>query len=373
MDTLLREKAERQFKITRRIGYVWSGSLLIIAIAVEVVKRQYAPFQGFYPFPQMEQLRYILLAVATITLVALRFLRYLILSNTDSSPVSTKHPSIVHGATLIEQLRLVAIISYAVCYSIAIYGLVLFLVGGKTYDCYLFMALSVVAFYIYFPRFDQWEQHLLKAEREPLPSKKSPSGRVRQFVIILLVMGMLVGVIAEMREQDTDLKEKKKQEAIRPTPVPKEEKAAPSVMTREESKEILGVIPSLDAKVTILRFFESGYKPTDMGKRDYAGRFRRDRSRYIYWELHMEHPTRERRSDFQIDEIWYKPDGSILAKQSLKRHLEESWVNSFHYHSRGWEEPSHWIPGKYRLELSTGGSRFAVGFFTIYEEDCLLP
>ncbi len=203
------------------------------------------------------------------------------------------------------------------------------------------------------------------------PSKKVPPNRTRRIVSIILLMGILFSVIVPSiiekihENKIRDLKEKARQEATRRTPMPKKEQAAPAVTNREESKIALGVIPSLDAKVTSLRFFESGYQPTEMGERAYASQFQRDRSRYINWELRLTHPTRERRSDFQIDEIWYKPDGSILAKQSMQRHLQESWVYSFHNHSWGWEEPSHWLPGKYRIELSVDGSRIAIGLFTI--------
>ena len=356
MDTLLREKAEREFKKTARLmRYVEGGFLLIIAIVVEVVKRQYAPFQGFSPFPQIDQLRYILLAVAAIDLVVPRLLRFI-----------RKPASSGNGETLILQLRLEALIEYALCSSSAIFGLVLFLVGGQASDCYLFMGLSAVGFFIYFPRFDRWEQYLSRVESERTPSKKSPPGRIRQIVTIVLVMGLLFSVIEQISEYKTkDLKEKAKQEAIRPTPVPTEKEAAPVVTNKEESKEVLGVIPSLNAKVTSLRFFESGYETTKMGERVYASQFRRDRSRYIYWELRLAHPKHEQRNDFQIDEVWYKPDGAILEKQSLKSHLQESWCYSFYYHSWGWEEPSQWLPGKYRVELSINGSRFAVGLFTI--------
>jgi hypothetical protein len=203
------------------------------------------------------------------------------------------------------------------------------------------------------------------------PSKKLPLRRVRWIVSILLLMGVLSSVIVpsiieKMHENKIrDLTEEARQEATRPTPMPQKEDMAPAVTNREESKVTLGVIPSLDAKVTSLRFFESGYQPTEMGDRAYSSQFQRDRSRYINWELRLAHPTRERRSDFQIDEIWYKPDGSILAKQSMQRHLQGSWVYSFHYHSWGWEEPSHWLPGQYRVELSIDGSRIAIGMFTI--------
>jgi len=201
------------------------------------------------------------------------------------------------------------------------------------------------------------------------PSNKLPPVRVRRIISILLMMGVLFSVIVPFLIENIgkiqDIKEKVRREAIRPTPLPKEKMTTPTVTNRKESKDTLGVIPSLNAKVTNLRFYESGYQPTDMNERVYASQFRRDRSRYINWELRLEHPKRERRVDFRIDVTWYRPDGSVLAKQNVQAHLEESWINSFWYHSWGWEEPFHWLQGKYRVELSIDGSKIAVGSFTI--------
>lgn len=75
---------------------------------------------------------------------------------------------------------------------------------------------------------------------EQTPSKKLSPVRVRRIVSILLVMGVLFSVIVpflieKIREYKIqDLKEKARQEAIRPTPVPKEAEAAPAVTNREE-------------------------------------------------------------------------------------------------------------------------------------------
>jgi hypothetical protein len=206
---------------------------------------------------------------------------------------------------------------------------------------------------------------------EQTPSKKSPLGHARRIVSILLTMGMIFSVIVPhlidkiSKYKKEGLKEKATHEAVLPTPVLKEKKAAPAVPDSGERRDTLGVIPSLEAKVTGLSFFESGYQGTEKGNRVYANQFRRERCRYINWELRLSYPERKRHSDFQIDEIWYKPDGSILAKQNLKAHLQESWVWSYHNHSWGWEEPSHWPPGQYRVELSVGGSRIAIGLFTV--------
>jgi hypothetical protein len=50
------------------------------------------------------------------------------------------------------------VITYALCESIAIYGLILFLIGGSRFDFYTFLILSLIYFAAYFPRHHQWEE-----------------------------------------------------------------------------------------------------------------------------------------------------------------------------------------------------------------------
>jgi hypothetical protein len=207
---------------------------------------------------------------------------------------------------------------------------------------------------------------------EQIPAKKSPQVRVRRIASILLVMGVLFSVFApsvieKIREYENEgRKEKAGRKAIRPARAPKEGKTIlPDVPKKEQGNAPHGIVPSLGAKVTSLHFFESGYHTPAMGQRIYADRFLRDRCRYINWELRLNHPQREKRVDFRIDEVWYKPDGSILAKQSLSTRLQKTWVHSFHHHSWGWDEPSHWPPGQYRVDLSVNGASVAVGLFTV--------
>jgi len=356
MYTMHREKAEREFrKTTRIILSVEVGWLLIIAAVVALVQRIYAPFRGFYPFAQMELLRYILLAVVVVELAVPRLLRFI----PKTSPTAD-------WERLILQLRVEAFRDYAICSSFATYGLVLFLVGGLASDCYLFMGLSVVGFWLYFPRIERWEQHLAKAEQEQSPAQKLLPSRERMIVNIVLAVGLVLSAIGQIRECQTgDLKEQARQEALRPTLVPKEKNSAPAVTKREEGKDTIDVIPALGAKVTSLRFFESGYHRPARGQRIYADRFQSDDCRYINWELNLTHPTRDKRVDFRIDAIWYNQDGSVLARQSTPCHLEESWCWSFWNHSWGWEEPAKWIPGQYRVELFVNGSKIAVGSFTV--------
>ena len=52
----------------------------------------------------------------------------------------------------------VSIISFALCESIAIYGLVLFLINGGRPEFYLFLLVALAAFAIHFPRFGRWQE-----------------------------------------------------------------------------------------------------------------------------------------------------------------------------------------------------------------------
>ena len=61
-------------------------------------------------------------------------------------------------------------------------------------------------------------------------------------------------------------------------------------------------IPSLNAKVTALYFFESGYnyEGAPYGKRNYKTEFQKSSTRYVNWELNLKYPKPGRRIDFEI-------------------------------------------------------------------------
>jgi hypothetical protein len=125
-------------------------------------------------------------------------------------------------------------------------------------------------------------------------------------------------------------------------------------------------IPSLNATVTALNFFEGGNDGVPSGQRIYRTRFSKSEARFIFWELNLEYPAPGRRRDFDIGATWYKPDGSVLTNQTKPAYLESNWTNSYHSYGWGWEEPGNWQPGSYRVELSVQGQRVASGVFEIY-------
>lgn len=124
-------------------------------------------------------------------------------------------------------------------------------------------------------------------------------------------------------------------------------------------------IPSLQATVSQLNFYEGGYDGVAREKRQYNSSFSSSNSRYIYWELNLDHPAPGRRIDFTVDAVWTAPDGSEFARQTLNSYLLETWSSSYHQIGRGWREPGNWNPGTYRVDLMVGGEKVASGSFVM--------
>jgi len=135
----------------------------------------------------------------------------------------------------------------------------------------------------------------------------------------------------------------------------------------EQSGSPTGHISSLNADVTSLLFFESGYNPMSREQRTYSHRFARSKARYINWELNLEHPSQSRRVDFKIEAVWSRSDGSILRRQTLDTSLELGRTSSYHSFGYGWDDPGKWEVGPYKVELYVKGEKIAEDSFEIYE------
>jgi len=126
-------------------------------------------------------------------------------------------------------------------------------------------------------------------------------------------------------------------------------------------------IPSLNATVTSLRFFEKPRgEQLPEGKREYADRFKASKTHAVYWEITLEHPPLGRRKAFTIRSVCYGPNGNVFGEGELKTYVEPNWGKSTHIYGWGFDEPGHWEDGKYKVELFVGGKKVASGSFEIY-------
>jgi F0F1-type ATP synthase membrane subunit c/vacuolar-type H+-ATPase subunit K len=124
------------------IGLAMIAAIFFYAGVVEVIKWQWAPFTGFTKLPPQTAslLKYIFLALAAGQLVIIKAVQKIL------------------PARSLDNLPQAAIITFALCETVAIFGLVLFLLTGNGLDFYVFMVISLGYFYLFFPKYEQWEQ-----------------------------------------------------------------------------------------------------------------------------------------------------------------------------------------------------------------------
>jgi len=127
-----------------------------------------------------------------------------------------------------------------------------------------------------------------------------------------------------------------------------------------------GGLPMPGAKVLGIQFYEGPFTATPpRNTRVYRTSFYRLITRTIYWELDLKFPNPQQRIDFQIDAIWYRPDGSQMSQQATHAYVLPSWGVSYHSNGYGFTDPNHWAFGTYRVELYYKGTRLTSGSFQI--------
>jgi hypothetical protein len=140
------DELKKTYRMAVFIGVAMILSVLIYAALVELLKANLKPFKGFSPTSTMEILKYLFFAVAVAEFFVIRFIRGRVLA--IEGPLSSRT----------SKLLSVTIITYAICESNAIFGLILFLIGGSSFDFYIFMVISIFFYAVYFPRYSQWEE-----------------------------------------------------------------------------------------------------------------------------------------------------------------------------------------------------------------------
>jgi hypothetical protein len=125
-------------------------------------------------------------------------------------------------------------------------------------------------------------------------------------------------------------------------------------------------VPTLNARVTSVKFFEAGGQAPRIADRTYRSYYPVSTTRYIYWEMHLAFPPAYQRQNFAVEAIWYAPDGSVFAHQSgASFYVDQGWTTSDHDWGRGWDQPGQWPQGSYYVELLVNGTRVGYDRFTI--------
>ena len=126
------------------IGLAMIASVFIYAGVVEVIKWRMAPFAGF----------------STLDPGTVALIKYAFLAPAAAQFGIIKALQKILPTRSVENLSLAAIITFTLCESVAVLGLVLFLLNGNSMDFYIFMVISLGFFYLFFPKYEQWEERV---------------------------------------------------------------------------------------------------------------------------------------------------------------------------------------------------------------------
>lgn len=127
-------------------------------------------------------------------------------------------------------------------------------------------------------------------------------------------------------------------------------------------------IDFLNAKVTYIKFFESGYDAPPVDQRSYRTSFSRTGTRYVSWEMTIEYPSPGKKKEFAIEHIWFNPSGTEIFRSTFNTYIMENWTFSYHNTGYGWREKSSstWVAGAYRVDLYVEGVKIASDTFNMY-------
>ncbi len=161
MEYISDESLRRGYRTAVVIGCAMIFSVLVYAGIVEYLCQSKAPFAGFAPVTPdvFGTLRLVLLGGCLLDFALIPFLRNRVLSAQIQGGAQAAGPL----PALVGRLIAASMISFALCESIAIYGLVLFLMNGARSEFYLFLGLSFVALAIHFPRLERWQEWARKS------------------------------------------------------------------------------------------------------------------------------------------------------------------------------------------------------------------
>jgi F0F1-type ATP synthase membrane subunit c/vacuolar-type H+-ATPase subunit K len=155
------DKLRAAYRVTVIIGLAIMASLVVYLVIVQLFEGGSIELQGDPAFSgsRFEFLKFVLIGVSVIIFFLIRFLNNLVFKLAGEERGHASRPAPVPGApTELGKLSTAAIITFALCETPAIFGLVLYFLGRNATDFYLFLIISMFFFASHFPKFSQWEE-----------------------------------------------------------------------------------------------------------------------------------------------------------------------------------------------------------------------
>lgn len=173
MDGRGRGEIRRGCRQARTIGLAIMGASGLMAVLMELLRIASPSYRGIPGFEQLEILRYVLMAVAAGEVLLIRHFARMPFPVMEPRP-GIQSPLGDHPPAIL-QLIIRHVILGALSFSVAVYGVMLFLIGLNPADLYGFLGLSLVLQWLHLPRVERWEESLREAAHPASRGPRLPS------------------------------------------------------------------------------------------------------------------------------------------------------------------------------------------------------
>jgi hypothetical protein len=155
------------------IAFAMIFSLVIYAGLAEFFLGDIEMFPGG-EFSEYSTFRYMIIAISAVIIILMVIIRNRILAGKIRIPSQLSQPSAEPAQQaemkkdspetkeneFIMRLRLAHIVTYALCESIGVFGLLIFIVGKDKTEFYAFLGVSLFLMLVHFPKYDDWKSRL---------------------------------------------------------------------------------------------------------------------------------------------------------------------------------------------------------------------
>jgi F0F1-type ATP synthase membrane subunit c/vacuolar-type H+-ATPase subunit K len=145
------EELKNAYRRTAIIGIAMIATLAIYILVVVLIQ---ATRESFESPADASLVRNIFLFISLVTIFLIQIFRSRMF-RTPSVAGAGEKPS---EKDLVQKLVSASVVIFALAESIAIFGLVLFFLTNRATDFYMFLAISLISFTLFFPRYLQWEE-----------------------------------------------------------------------------------------------------------------------------------------------------------------------------------------------------------------------
>jgi hypothetical protein len=125
-------------------------------------------------------------------------------------------------------------------------------------------------------------------------------------------------------------------------------------------------IPSLDARVTKLAFFNSAAADiAPLKNPTYTSRFEHTITTRVHPEIYLEYPPPGKKIYFTMT-VHIRENTKTFRIVDYDTRIEPDWTSSHHSVGIGVLGPGNWRPGNYEADVYINGEKVAMGAFQVY-------